>query len=119
MPYKPKRACAHPMCSKLTNKGSYCEEHRKNENSYYNKYKRDPETRKRYGTEWRKIRSRFIKLNPLCEECKKQNRVTPVEEVHHIIPLSKGGTHDFNNLMSLCKSCHSSITRKENGTNLG
>jgi 5-methylcytosine-specific restriction enzyme A len=113
LPYKPKSPCSYRGCSKLADKGSYCAEHTKKESQYYNKYRRDPKTRKRYGTEWRKIRARFIKLNPLCEECKKQNRVTPVEEVHHIIPLSKGGTHVENNLMSLCKSCHSKITRKE------
>ncbi|WP_420838364.1 HNH endonuclease [Allobaculum mucilyticum] len=32
-----------------------------------------------------------------------------MEQVHHIVPLSQGGTHDENNLMSLCKSCHSRI----------
>ncbi|HOE18067.1 MAG TPA: HNH endonuclease [Syntrophorhabdaceae bacterium] len=41
--------------------------------------------------------------------------MTPAEEVHHIIPLSKGGTHDESNLMSLCTSCHSEITAREGG----
>ena len=35
--------------------------------------------------------------------------MTKVEEVHHILPLSRGGTNDEDNLMSLCKSCHSKI----------
>jgi 5-methylcytosine-specific restriction protein A len=35
--------------------------------------------------------------------------------VHHIIPLSKGGTHDSANLMSLCVSCHSRITARDGG----
>jgi 5-methylcytosine-specific restriction endonuclease McrA len=34
-------------------------------------------------------------------------RLTPSEEVHHIIPLSEGGTNKQQNLMALCKSCHS------------
>ena len=33
----------------------------------------------------------------------------PVEEVHHIKPLSEGGTHDAENLISLCKYHHSKI----------
>lgn len=33
----------------------------------------------------------------------------PAEEVHHIIPLSQGGTHRNDNLMSLCQSCHTKI----------
>ena len=36
-------------------------------------------------------------------------------EVHHIIPLRDGGTNDINNLMALCKSCHSEITAREGG----
>ena len=27
-------------------------------------------------------------------------------EVHHLIPLSKGGTTTMTNLVSVCKSCH-------------
>jgi 5-methylcytosine-specific restriction endonuclease McrA len=30
----------------------------------------------------------------------------PAKEVHHIIPLSKGGTNTKANLISLCLSCH-------------
>ncbi len=41
--------------------------------------------------------------------CYKEGRMTLMEEVHHIIPVSKGGTHDRSNLMSLCKSCHNKI----------
>ncbi len=33
----------------------------------------------------------------------------PTEEIHHMKPLSEGGTHDRSNLIALCKSCHSSI----------
>ena len=38
-----------------------------------------------------------------------------VEEVHHKKPLSEGGTHDKNNLISLFKSCHARI-RATNGS---
>ena len=31
------------------------------------------------------------------------------EEVHHKKPLSEGGTHERDNLIALCKSCHSRI----------
>ncbi|HDH7443307.1 TPA: HNH endonuclease [Escherichia coli] len=30
----------------------------------------------------------------------------PAVEVHHIVPLSRGGTNTMSNLLSLCKSCH-------------
>nr|WP_255407226.1 MULTISPECIES: HNH endonuclease [Corynebacterium] len=32
------------------------------------------------------------------------------QEVHHVVPLSRGGSHDFTNLMALCKPCHSRIS---------
>jgi 5-methylcytosine-specific restriction protein A len=76
----------------------------------YNHYGRDPETNKRYGRAWKKIRARFLSKHPLCEQCKKAGRLTPAEEVHHILPLADGGTNDESNLMALCKSCHSKIT---------
>jgi 5-methylcytosine-specific restriction protein A len=41
--------------------------------------------------------------------CLKEGRYVAVEEVHHIKPLSQGGTHAESNLMSLCQSCHMKI----------
>lgn len=46
---------------------------------------------------------------------KRAGKITPAEEVHHILPLSKGGTHVESNLMALCKRCHSEITAREGG----
>lgn len=109
MPQKPKRPCRYPGCSRLTD-GLYCVEHQRQSTHHYNHFQREPETNKRYGRSWKRIRDRYIKAHPLCEECKKADRLTPAEEVHHILPLSRGGTNDFSNLMALCKSCHSRIT---------
>lgn len=114
MPKKPKRPCSYPGCPKLTD-GRFCEEHQKQENQRYEKYDRSPEMKKLYGRAWKRIRDRHIAQHPLCEVCKRNGRLTPAEEVHHIVPLSRGGTHDDSNLMSLCKSCHSEITAKEGG----
>ena len=109
MPYKPKRPCSSPGCPNLT-EGQFCEEHAKQEARRYEWYSRDPAAKKRYGRTWKRIRDRYIKTHPLCEHCAKDEKITPAEEVHHIKPLSHGGTNDENNLMSLCKSCHSLIT---------
>ena len=114
MPYKPKRPCSHPGCPNLTH-GRFCEEHAKQEAKRYEKYDRDPVAKKRYGRAWKRIRDRYIKAHPLCEQCKKNGTLTPAEEVHHIKPLSSGGKNDEDNLMSLCKSCHSEITAREGG----
>ena len=55
------------------------------------------------------IRDRYAAEHPLCEMCLKEGRLTPVQEVHHILPVSKGSTHARDNLMSLCQSCHTKI----------
>lgn len=109
MPRKPKRPCSYPGCPNLTD-DRYCESHKSLVDRNYNKYQRDPNSNKRYGRSWKRIRDRYIKAHPLCEECEKYGRLTTAEEVHHILPLSKGGGNEPENLMSLCKSCHSRIT---------
>lgn len=112
MPTKPKRPCSHPGCPLLTSE-RFCEEHAKQEARRYERYDRDPSTRKSYGRTWKRIRDRYIHEHPLCEQCEKAGRMTPAQEVHHIKPLRDGGTHDASNLMSLCTSCHSTITARE------
>ena len=111
MPRKPRRPCSYPGCGLLTD-GQYCDEHRKITQDYYNRFERDPDTSKRYGRAWRLIRLQYIMLHPLCEQCKCEGRLTAAEEVHHVVPLTNGGTNDEGNLMALCKSCHSRITVK-------
>ena len=109
MPKMPKRPCGFPGCPNLTD-GRFCEEHAKQENRRYERYQRDPATQRRYGRAWQRIRDRYAAAHPVCEECYKCGVLTPTEEIHHIKPLSHGGTHAEDNLMALCKPCHSRIT---------
>lgn len=97
MPTRPKRPCSYPGCPNLTD-GQYCEQHRKEARQKYDKYERSPEVNKTYGRAWKRIRDRYAKEHPLCEMCLKEGRLTPVQEVHHILPISQGGTHDRSNL---------------------
>ena len=108
MPTKPKRPCSYPGCPNLTD-GQYCADHVAIARRQYNKYERSPDINKKYGRAWKRIRDRHISQHPLCEECEKQGRLVPAEEVHHKKPISQGGTHARDNLMSLCHSCHTKI----------
>lgn len=114
MPRKPRKPCRYPGCPNLTDE-SYCPEHKRLVATRYNRYERTPEMKNRYNGAWPAIRRRYIEAHPLCEMCRREGRVTAVEEVHHILPLAGGGSHDAENLMSLCKSCHSRITATEGG----
>lgn len=113
MPRKPRRPCSYPGCPHLT-EGRFCEEHEKQESKRYEKYERDPDTRKRYGRAWKRIRDKYVREHPVCEICIQSGKLVPVDEVHHKLPLTKGGTHAKENLIGLCKSCHSKI-HAENG----
>lgn len=48
----------------------------------------------------------------LCVDCLREGRITPAEEVHHIIALTPYNITDprislnLNNLKSLCRECH-------------
>ena len=111
LPRKPKKPCSFPGCPKLTD-GRFCEEHAKQENARYEKYDGDPAVRRRYGRAWKRIRDSYVKTHPFCEICLEKGVAVPVEEVHHKVPLAEGGSHARDNLISLCKSCHSEIHAK-------
>lgn len=106
MPRKPATPCSYPGCPKLTHH-RFCEQHAKAEDERYRRFQRDPNINKRYGARWRKIRNAYITTHPLCEDCLERGDTTPAAEVHHILPLEHGGTHDEANLRALCKPCHS------------
>ncbi len=101
-PWKPKKPCAAPGCPKLTDK-RFCISHAQQQPTT---------TEKGYGWRWQKRRKFYLQAHPLCVECEKEGRTTAATEVHHIIPRSGRGPDEESNLMSLCKSHHSRITRR-------
>lgn len=64
--------------------------------------------------EWQAVRKEYIKNNPFCAECLKSGVVVMGTHIDHIIPWQIGGDKfDFENLQTLCHSCHSIKTYKE------
>lgn len=52
------------------------------------------------------LNAKIVKLfngNPACFNCKWDLDVC---DMHHIIPISKGGTDELNNITVLCPNCH-------------
>jgi len=66
---------------------------------------------------WRSLRRYKIQINPLCEHCIKNDDIlVPAMEIDHIIAIKDGGQKlAYNNLQSLCRSCHSkkSVSERE------
>lgn len=111
MPYKSRRQCLFPGCYELVNAGErYCAKHRKQVPSGGDA--------SHYDRRWQRIRIAFLSKHPLCQKCKEAGKLTPATEVHHIIAVKNGGSDADENLMPLCKSCHSRITREEMGFGL-
>jgi len=60
--------------------------------------------------EWIELRSEYKKEHPSCETCLEERMDKLTEVVHHITPISQGGKPlDKNNLIALCKKCHSGL----------
>jgi 5-methylcytosine-specific restriction protein A len=112
MPYKAKKPCAFRGCRELTSK-HYCEKHAKLEVKRYNHQDRDPDSNKRYGRAWKKIKNAFLSANPLCVICKAEGRLIPATVAHHKVKVTEGGTNDWDNMEALCNECHSRLHSKQ------
>lgn len=63
---------------------------------------------------WQRLRLSHLRAHPLCEICERAGRVTPGEDVHHIVSFTSAADEyerdrlafDPDNLMTLCKRCH-------------
>ena len=72
-------------------------------------------------TKWRKLREVYMHEHPICEKCLEKGVVTAAEDIHHIVSPFKGGQInwvsllDYNNLMSVCKTCHAAIHNEQQG----
>lgn len=74
-----------------------------------------------YPSNWNKIRKRI--LNRDGYECTRCGTSDDQLHVHHIKPISEGGSHSPKNLKTLCHSCHEDVhghripTKSEDSTN--
>ena len=71
--------------------------------------------RNTYGKDWRN-QSDTVKIRDkhTCGHCKRpRSKLKDGEylEVHHIVPLSRGGVNSGLNLHTLCSTCHKKIHR--------
>ncbi len=115
MPIRPKKPCSWPGCRELTME-RFCDKHKKQERKQQDE-RRGTAAQRGYDNRWRKARERFLRENPLCIECLKEERLTPATVVDHIVP-HKGNYElfwDESNWQPLCKYHHDVKTAKVDG----
>ena len=102
MPLKPLHACNKMGCPELVRE-RYCDKHKKDKQIEYSRYQRDDGGF--YGSAaWKRLRAMKVAMNPLCEQCEKENKIVKVHTVDHIVPIKQGGAaYDIYNLQSLCR----------------
>jgi len=74
--------------------------------------------------QWISIRNSFRYKEPLCRECLRHGKYTPMVDVDHIIPINPHNPWDYDgvkygspvstsNLQSLCKQCNATPKRQQ------
>lgn len=104
MPVRPRKPCSTVGCNTLVSMGiNKCEDCQANQYKEKGMQSSTPETRKIYNSSrWRLIRSRMLKLEPVCRLCK----INPARIIDHIVAIGLGGDiWDTKNLQPLCDEC--------------
>jgi 5-methylcytosine-specific restriction protein A len=120
MPTAPKHPCAERGCPALVPRGvARCPVHtatraahttaeRAHSQSLYN------------TTQWRELRRAHLQAHPLCEQCKREGRITAARVADHVRPHNgdEKKFYDPSNLQSLCDwtspyNCHGKKTSRE------
>lgn len=85
----------------------------KNAESYERSDERMENKRFYASTRWRRLRALLLLDEPLCRDCRRMGRLTAAVEVHHVERRRDRPDLAFDpeNLICLCKACHSRRTR--------
>jgi 5-methylcytosine-specific restriction protein A len=114
MPSLPKRYCTAPSgCANLST-GGLCIKHRKARD-----LRRKSSHERGYDSTWRRLRLMKLARQSLCEANTHCQHPTPATEVDHRIPIAHRPDLrlTMTNLQSLCHTCHSAKTmREQHGT---
>lgn len=75
-----------------------------NVNRFVTRLRKKPSVRSTYGSSWQSLAMEAKKRDGFrCTKC----GATSSLQVHHVIPLSRGGHNMLANLTTLCYNCHS------------
>ena len=82
------------------------------------KDQRESAAKRGYDARWRKAKAMHLAKHPLCPHCYElDGAITTATDVDHKVPCKPDNPRfwDSSNWQSLCHSCHSRKTAKEDG----
>lgn len=118
MPLRPQRPCRAQGCRALhRNANGHCDAHAEQVKSYAREKPRESSTSRGYGYKWQQARAGWLAKHPLCVQCQARGLVVEATDVDHIVPHKGDMTvfWDRSKWQSLCASCHSAKTAREDG----
>ena len=108
---RPGKPCGSPGCRNMILSGQrFCDIHTKKDKQDRDK-RRGSSKNRGYDKNWKKLRAVKASISPLCELCLAENRVVPLDCVHHLKPVDKFPELrlDLDNLQSLCYTHHLAV----------
>jgi 5-methylcytosine-specific restriction endonuclease McrA len=87
-----------------------CDEYRRNHRENYRHYQKIRNYRRKQAQgnfiiqEWETLKAQYNWTCPMCGKREPEIKLT----ADHIIPISKGGTSNIENIQPLCRSCNAS-----------
>ncbi|MBN1954282.1 MAG: HNH endonuclease [Anaerolineae bacterium] len=107
MPRRAARACSTPGCPNLVRGEArlcrVCSARQRRAQDA----RRPTAAARGYGEKWRRLRASYLARHPACAACGGMAVI-----VHHIVRKRNGGSDEDDNLIALCRSCHSYLHAK-------
>lgn len=94
----------------------FCPTHRGWTHRDYGRARRDFDAENGFykSAAWRRCRAAYLRVNPMCVECRRRGALVAAVVVDHVVPIKDGGARfDWNNLQALCVPCHNRKTAGE------
>jgi 5-methylcytosine-specific restriction protein A len=115
MPHRIATGCMEPGCPEISSKGNRCGYHARQAQIKRDR-RRGSAAARGYGARWRRLRAMYLRANPRCvDPFEVHETLMLANTVDHVLPKSEGGTDVWDNLQSLCASCHNRKTASEDG----